>query len=147
METDAAHARAVKSGLMVPWGWATRPRGAEAAAEELRKALNREGAKSVRVTTAGDGLRVSASFAAGPFGFIVDEAEFVLATDGTAAFRAASSSAGLFPFSSSEKARDRNRDRLLRVRRRLFDKNGWTCGCPSNANPFAGVRCALFCEP
>ena len=59
-----------------------------------------------------------------------------------ASFRAASNSPGLFPFSNSDTALRRNRERLLRVRRRLFKRAGWSCGCPPELNPLAAAKCA-----
>jgi hypothetical protein len=77
-------------------------------------------------------------------GRIDDDAEFLL-RGSTVAFRAAASSDG-FPFSNAEAAVERNRERLLRVRGRLFNKSGWSCGCPPDANPIDAARCALFCN-
>ena len=100
------------------------------------------------VHTTGGAVRVVASFRAGLLGLVSDETEFVIdPISRTTAFRAASSSPGVYPFSSSNTARKRNRERLLRVRKRLFERFGWSCGCPPDENPFAAAKCALTCEP
>ena len=129
---------------MVPWSWPAAT-SADDAASALQAALKREGGQEVRASAIGAGaVRVSARFGAGPLGFIRDDAEFVL-SGGSCAFRAASSTGG-FPFSSSGMAKERNRKRLLRVRATLFDKAGWACGCPADANPFAALKCSLTCS-
>ena len=140
---------------MVPWGFAGgSSAAAAAAARDLKKALEREGARDVRIDAAGGGgglgggggVRVRATFSAGPLGLVSDEVDFLLSEGGVAAFRAASSSGGVYPFSDSGTALRRNRERLLRVRRFLFEKRGWQCACPPDADPFTAARCALRCE-
>ena len=151
VQTDPRGAKAVKAGLMVPWEL---PEGVPlpAATEQLLKALRSEGASAAAQQSLSRGAtRVTASFSGGPFGFVTDDIEVVLsASSKTAAFRAASSDPGVFPFSSSDTARKRNRDRLLRVRRRLFEAKGgggsWRCACPPTENPFSAAKCDLLCE-
>ena len=93
----------------------------------------------------GMAVRVRASFDCGIF--VTDEAEFVLSSSSsTAAFRVASSAGGVWPFSSDAGVLKRNRERMLKVRARLFKKNSWHCACPPDLNPFAGHECALTCD-
>ena len=117
----------------------------------LEKALKRDGAKDIKITTIPaypySAIRIVASFGGGPFGFVSDDVEFILdASSKTAAFRAASSSPGLWPFSDTETARRRNRERLLHIRKYLFERKGWSCGCPADLDPFSAAKCALSCS-
>ena len=100
----------------------------------------------VETLDGGAAVRITARFKAGPLGIVYDDVELVLsASSHTCAFRAAASTV-VFPFSSSGQARERNRARLLRVRKRLFEKSGWSCACPPELNPFAGFKCSLTCD-
>jgi hypothetical protein len=151
LQSNAAAAKAAASGVMTPWGWDGASKDARTAAKELEKALQREGATQVETTRAAadaptDTYLVRASFDGAPFGLARDSCEFVL-SDGVAAFRAASSSGGVYPFSSSSTALKRNRERMLRVRARLFGRSGWMCACPPTLDPFASAKCSLLCSP
>ena len=79
---------------------AARGSPAPAATEQLLKALRSEGASAAAQQNLSRGAtRVTASFSGGPFGFVTDDIEVVLsASSKTAAFRAASSDPGVFPF-------------------------------------------------
>jgi hypothetical protein len=133
---------------MVPWGW-NAAKTAGTAAEDLQRALLSEGAKDVKVTplAGGSAVRVAASFGAGFMGSVTDRAEFVLSgSTHIAAFRAASSAGGTWPLSNDQTVLKRNRDRMLRIRGRLFAKYGWQCACPPDLDPFAAAKCALSCD-
>ena len=78
--------------------------------------------------------------------FVRDDVELVLrGATRVAAFRASATSPGLFPFSNSDTARRRNRERLLRVRKLLFERSGWRCACPPGLNALAAAQCTLTC--
>ena len=151
VETDRANAKSVKSSLMVGWSYPS-GKSASTAAAELVKALKRQGGRDIVVKQlAGDVSRVSARFKGGSAAnqllgaAINDDAEFLLAAHAVA-FRASSSSDG-FPFSTAEAAAARNRERLLKVRSQLFgSKYGWSCSCPTDADPISAAKCALLCE-
>lgn len=129
---------------MVPWGY-DEAKATSTAAAELKKALERQGG-SVTVSAASGGATVvTARFDVFPLGAVYDEAEFVL-SGSSAAFRAASSWGGVWPFASRDGPIQRNRQRLLKVRKRLFEANGWRCACPPDLNPFAAAKCALSCD-
>ncbi|KAL1510597.1 hypothetical protein AB1Y20_006898 [Prymnesium parvum] len=160
LQTDRKASSATPSGFMAPWAFPA-ARGVEQAQADLIKALRAEGGRDVRAQPAGGGaVRVRASFSAGVFGAVLlsrdltDEVEFVLSPPpskgarsqfGTASFRAAASGTG-FPFSTSERGVERNRERLLKVRKRLFEKNGWVCGCEEDLNPLEAFLCSLTCS-
>ena len=149
MQTDPPSAKLTAGALMVPWGW-NGAKGVGKAAEELQRALLAEGAKDVKVSPApggGSAVRVVGSWSVGFLGAATDKAEFVLsASTSTVAFRAASSAGGTWPLSSDASVLQRNRDRMLRIRGRLFAKYGWQCACPPDLDPFAAAKCALSCD-
>jgi len=158
VESDLQASRTSGTAYMVPWAFPVGPKGISRAAEELQRALKRQGGGQVRTRPAGgSSLFVTASFGWGPLGLPLfhDDFEFLLddsgATDvpgaqtfGHATFRAAASSDG-FPFSTSRSGAIRNRDRLLRVRKELFGRSAWRCDCPEELGAFGDLKCAVFC--
>ena len=145
---------------MVPWAFPA-DKGVAKAVDALKKTLKSFGGFDVRSEQAGGGaVRVRARFNAGVFGArllsrdLRDDVEFLISPPsadgtasayGTASFRAATSGDG-FPFSTAEKGRERNRERLLQVRKRIFEKSGWVCACPEDLNQLAAAKCALSCS-
>ena len=182
LQTQSSAARASNSGYMVLWAFPA-DKGVAKAVDELKRVLKSQGGFQVKSEQAGGGaVRVRARFNAGVFGAqllsrdLVDDVEFLLSppftsaatsTYGTASFRAAASGDG-FPFSTSERGLERNRERLLQVRtrlletsgcdlplrivalpqvrKRLFEKSGWVCACADDLNPLAAAKCALTCS-
>ena len=154
LQSDLLESKKSATAYMVPWAFPTKG-GTAAAAQQLRGALKQQGAQSVDTQPAGGGaLRVKARFGFGPLGLPLfhDSVEFILSDEGPAGpvygkamFRAAAETDG-FPFSNSRMGVVRNRERLLLVRKQLFGRPGWRCGCPEELSPIEGARCALFCN-
>ena len=152
IQTDAARAKAARSGMMMPWSWPegkflNGARALQTASEQLTGALKAEGAFDIKPEKidGGNAIRVTAAFGAGPLSPISgvrDTVEFILTSSTrTASFRAASTAGGVFPFSSNDATLSRNRNRLLRVRARLFGgRFGWECASPPELNPFAAFK-------
>ena len=72
---------------------------------------------------------------------MTDEAEFVLSSSSSTAAARRLVRWRRLAFSSDAGVLKRNRERMLKVRARLFKKNSWHCACPPTSTPLpASVR-------